>query len=221
MVSTRQDGTSGPALPSTFGADEEAISDDGKVIAFVSPIPADQLVTDPAQTGLVADNNGKPDVFVWDSRVPSPVGPIVTLVSWNKTHTGTGDGASQHPIMAPAGLGIVFESAADDLVNVSVGSFSNHLYAWAPLVSDAFPVFMVDENYQGTAGSDSVSHDASIAFTLAPPSARVAFTSSGTDLVDPNVHDSHGLDQVYVRTLHLAHARARRWSASAPTVTAR
>src|SRR3954469_13402089 len=57
MVSTRADGTSGPALPSTFGADEVAISEDGKVIAFTSPIAAPLLVTDPAQTGQVADNN--------------------------------------------------------------------------------------------------------------------------------------------------------------------
>ena len=64
MVSTHSDGTSGPQLPSTFGADQEAISDDGKVIAFVSPIPAEQLVTDPLQTGLVTDTNGVADVFV-------------------------------------------------------------------------------------------------------------------------------------------------------------
>ncbi|HEY4347551.1 MAG TPA: Calx-beta domain-containing protein [Gaiellaceae bacterium] len=203
MISTRADGTSGPALPNTFGADEEAISDDGKVIAFISPIPAEQLVSDPLQTGLVNDTNDASDVFVWDSRVPSPLGPIVTLVSWNKTHTGTANAASKHPIMAPAGLGVVFESTATDLVTVAVGPSSDHLYAWAPVVSDIFPVFMVDENYQGTAGSDSLSQDASIAVTAVPPAAEVAFTSPGTDLVDPAVHDSHGVNQVYVRTLTL------------------
>src|SRR4051812_26741025 len=82
MVSTRADGTSGPSFPGQTAADEVAISDDGKVIAFTSPIPAPELVTDPAQTGQVTDNNnGAPaladrmDVFVWDSRVPAPVGP--------------------------------------------------------------------------------------------------------------------------------------------------
>src|SRR5262249_13551851 len=120
MVSTRADGTSGPALPNTFGAEQEAISDDGKVIAFVSPVPAEQLVPDPLQVGHVTDTNDAPDVFVWDSRVPGPAGPIVTLVSWNSSHSGTGDAASQHPIMGPSGLGVVFESAADNLVTVPV-----------------------------------------------------------------------------------------------------
>ena len=203
MVSTRADGTSGPALPDTFGADEEAISDDGKVIAFVSPIPADQLVTDPAQTGHVSDTNDAPDVFVWDSRVPSPLGPIVSLVSWNATHTGTGDAKSEHPIMAPAGLGIVFESSATDLTTTPVGAFSRHLYAWVPLISEAFPVFMVDVNYQGS-GSQSLASDASIGVSLTPPMARVAFTSFANDLVDPQQVDSHGVDQVYVRTYTLA-----------------
>jgi len=203
MVSTRADGTSGPALPNTFGADEEAISDDGKVIAFVSPIPADQLVTDPVQTGHVTDINDAPDVFVWDSRVPAPIGPIVTLVSWNKNHNGTGDAKSEHPIMAPAGIGIVFESSATDLTSTAVGAFSNHLYAWVPLISEAFPVFMVDVSYQG-GGSQSLASDASIGVSLVPPMARVAFTSHANDLIDPQQVDSHGTDQVYVRTYTLA-----------------
>ncbi|MCU1358338.1 MAG: outer rane adhesin like protein [Acidimicrobiales bacterium] len=203
MVSTRADGTAGPALPTTFGADQEAISEDGKVIAFVSPIPAEQLVTDPIQTSHVTDTNGESDVFVWDSRVPAPIGPIVSLVSWNKDHNATADAKSEHPILAPAGLGIVFESGATNLVTVPVGSFSKHLYAWAPVVNELFPVFMVDENYAGTSGSDSLSSDASIAVTAIPPAAKVAFTSSASDLVDPAIHDSHGLDQVYVRTFTL------------------
>src|SRR4051794_14450481 len=160
MVSANKDGSDSAATPGgTFGADQAAISDDGKVVAFVSKSPAETLVNDPVQlaAGTVTDTNNVEDVFVWDSRVPAPVGPVVTLVSWNKTHTGTGDGASQHPIMAPLGIGVVYESGADDLVTVPVGSFSKHLYAWLPLVSDIFPNFMVDQKFDGSAGADSLS----------------------------------------------------------------
>jgi hypothetical protein len=151
MVSTLANGTSVPALPASIGASEVAISDDGKVVAFTSDVPAEELVTDPLQTGHVTDNNtGKAgggissglDVFVYDSRVPSPLGPIISLVSWNSSHTGTGDWPSDAPVMAPLGIGLVFESAATDLVgssNVVIGS--HHLYAWVPLLSPLTSVF--------------------------------------------------------------------------------
>ena len=203
MVSTLANGSTGPALPSTEGADEEAVSEDGKVVAFTSTVPADKLVTDPTQIGHVSDTNGVDDVFVWDSRIPAPLGPVVSLVSQNATKTGTGNAASTFPTIAPKGIGVVFESGATDLTSVPVGASSNHLYAWVPLISAIAPVFMVDENFQGTAGSDSVSADASIAVSPVPPMVRVAFHSSGTDLVDPAVHPAQG-DEVYVRTYTLA-----------------
>ncbi|MDT4951197.1 MAG: hypothetical protein QOJ37_3792, partial [Pseudonocardiales bacterium] len=203
MVSTLADGTSGPSL-STAGADHQSISDDGKVIAFSSPVPAQLLVTDPTQTGHVNDTNGVDDVFVWDSRVPSPIGPIVSLVSINNTKTGSGDAASVNPIVAPKGLGVVFESGATNLTSVPVGSFSNHIYAWVPLINALTPVFMVDENYQNSSGSDSLASDPSIAVTPVPPVARIAFTSSATDLVDPAVHLGKPQGEVYVRTYTVA-----------------
>jgi hypothetical protein len=203
MVSTLADGTTGPALPTTEGADQEAISEDGKVVAFTSKVAAQLIVTDPTQTNHVTDTNDADDVFVWDSRVPAPLGPVVSLVSQNASKTGTGNAASTFPTIAPEGIGVVFQSGATDLTSVPVGPHSDHIYAWVPLISSIAPVFMVDENYQNTAGSDSVSDDASIAVSLVPPMARVAFHSTGSDLVDPIAHPAQA-DQVYVRTYTLA-----------------
>lgn len=130
MVSANKDRTDSAATPGgTFGSDQVAISDDGKVVAFVSKTPAELLVNDPVQ--LAAGTNGVEDVFVWDSRVPAPIGPVTTLVSWNASHTGTGGGVgvvnprSEHPIMAPGGLGIVFTSRAKNLTTTPVVSDSN------------------------------------------------------------------------------------------------
>jgi hypothetical protein len=203
MVSANKDRSDSAPGSGTFGSDETAISEDGKVVAFVSKTPAEQLVNDPVQLGLgtVTDTNGVEDIFVWDSRVPPPVGPVTTLVSWNASHTGTGGGvgvvnpASIHPIMAPLGLGIVFESRAKDLTTKPVISDKN-LYAWLPLVNDLTPLFLVNVDKTGNSGSDSTNYDPSIAVSLAPPAAKVSFTSNATDLV---AEDSHSVDQVYVR----------------------
>src|SRR5262249_8429003 len=161
-------------------------------------VPAEQLVTDPLQTGQVTDTNNAEDVFVWDSRVPAPLGPVVSLVSRNATHTGAGDAASQHPVIAPLGLAVVFERSATDLTNTAVGPSSRHLYLFAPVTSDIFPVFMVDVANNGQ-GSDSLADDPSVAVSTIPPSVRVAFHSHASDLVDQAQHDTNGADQVYVR----------------------
>src|SRR6478672_3561989 len=50
MVSANKDGTdSAPTPGGTFGAEQVSVSDDGKVVAFVSKSPAETLVNDPVQ----------------------------------------------------------------------------------------------------------------------------------------------------------------------------
>ena len=206
MVSANKAGTDSAPGNGTFGAEQASISADGKVVAFVSKTPAELLVNDPLQlaAGTVTDTNGVEDVFVWDSRVPAPVGPVVTLVSWNKTHTGAAGGnvnpRSDHPVISPQGVGVVFESRAKDLTTEAVTADEN-LYAWVPAVSDVFPVFLINKTYNTGDGSNSVNNDPSISVNPATLSAKVAFTSSATDLVDPNAHQAKGTSQVYVRNL--------------------
>src|SRR4051812_15504001 len=203
MVSANKDGSdSAPTPGGTFGAEQVSVSDDGAVVAFVSKSPAETLVNDPVQlaAGTVTDTNGVEDVFVWDSRVPAPVGPVVTLVSGNVTHTGAAGGnvnpRSDHPVMAPLGIGVVVESRAKDLTTTPVVSDEN-LYAWVPLVNDLFPVFLVNVDKTGNTGSNSVNNDPSIAVATTPlPAAKVMFTSNATDLVNES---NNGVQQVYVR----------------------
>jgi len=202
MVSTLANGTSVPTIPANFGASEVAVSEDGKVVAFTSDVPAEELVTDPLQTGHVHDNNtgvnfgaisAGLDVFVYDSRVPSPLGPIVSLVSWNSSHTGTGNGPADSPVMAPLGVGLVFRSSATDLTTGAVdNAFQQHLYAWVPIASDLMGVFLVDNKLGTHDACDCISFDPSI--SLFPPT--VVFLSNGNDMVAPGFNMGGG-NQVF------------------------
>ena len=58
MISTHADKTSGMPANGVEGANQVAISDDGSAVAFVSDVPAQELVTDPVQLARgVTDNN--------------------------------------------------------------------------------------------------------------------------------------------------------------------
>src|SRR5262245_47794552 len=91
---------SAPGFPAnTFAAHAVSSSDDGLVVAFISTTPAEQIVNDPIQVNNplepafgVTDTNGVADVFVWDARIPPPIGPVTTLVSWNAARNGAGGG---------------------------------------------------------------------------------------------------------------------------------
>src|SRR4051794_10388870 len=58
MISTHVDNTSGMPSGGVEGANQLAINDDGTAVAFVSDVPAQDLVTDPIQLARgVTDNN--------------------------------------------------------------------------------------------------------------------------------------------------------------------
>ncbi|MDT4925331.1 MAG: hypothetical protein QOG01_3044, partial [Pseudonocardiales bacterium] len=204
MVSTHADGTSGTNPGTTEGANEVAISDDGSVVAFTSTVPAEELVTDPLQVGHVTDNNtgsGGPDsgldVFVYQ-KLPV-LGAIVSLVSSNASHTGTGNAPSTTPVLAPLGIGLVFRSAATDLVTGSVAASQRHLYAWVPGLSALTSVFLIDNKFGTHDACDCIASDPSISMF---PTPTVVFdaTASGTDLAGPGVAHQ-GADQVYANNV--------------------
>ena len=174
MISTHADGSSGVPVSGVEGANQVAVNDDGSAVAFVSDVPAQDLVTDPVQlaTGVTDNNTGVgsaadkgDDVFVYQKLAGEA---IISLVSWNAAGTGTGNAPSTAPVMAPQGLGLVFRSSATDLVTGHVDANQNHLYAWVPGLGSPTGVFLVDTKYQS---SDACNCSADEPVHLAVPAA--------------------------------------------------
>ena len=205
MISTHADGTSGLPLSGVEGANQVAVSDDGSAVAFVSDVPAQDLVTDPVQlaTGVTDNNTGVgstdkgDDVFVYQKIAGQA---IISLASWNTTRTGTGNAPSTAPVMAPHGLGLVFQSGATDLVTGHVDANQKHLYAWVPGLGSLTGVFLVDTKYQTSDACNCSAEDPSI--SLFPPTVVFEATGGGptNELVAPGVQ-GQGEDQIYAHDI--------------------
>jgi hypothetical protein len=104
--------THDPSLPSLTGNSDSQlapitsqlpqISADGRYVTFTSN--ASNLVP--------GDNNGASDIFVADQKTGT-----LTLASINKAGTGSGNGASQRPVLSADGRYVVFDSFATDLTS--------------------------------------------------------------------------------------------------------
>ncbi|MEY2570563.1 MAG: hypothetical protein QOE63_913, partial [Acidimicrobiaceae bacterium] len=203
MASTHVDGTGGPS--GNGSTSQVSIASDGSAIAFTSTVPAQDLVTDPIQTTHVNDTNGTDDVFVF-IKSPGPLPNIISLVSWNHDHTGTGDHASYSPIFAPSPvptigtvlpLGLVFTTDATNLSATAAPANQHHIFAWT-LISDVVNLVIID-NLAGSSStvSTGIARDPSISMF---PTPTVVFESSAPDLISPPMASGSG-DQVWAHDL--------------------
>jgi hypothetical protein len=159
-----------------------SVSADGRYVAFQSN--ASDLVAN--------DTNGKfVDVFVRDIQMG-----VTTLVSVNKTGTGSGNNGSGHPWISADGRFVVFESGASDLVandtNADNDVFVRDLQTGT--------TSLVSVNRFGTNSGNGPSL---LAFTSFGPRISaddriVAFLSAASDLVANN---TNGGSDVFVRDL--------------------
>jgi hypothetical protein len=185
MVSTHADGSSGSAAGGIEGANEVAINDDGTAVAFVSDVPAQDLVTDPIQLarGVIDNNtdvgttNKGDDVFLYQ-KAPGPENPIISLVSENVTGTGSGNAPSDDPVMAPHGLGLVFQSSATDMVGGHVDASQNHIFAWVTGLGSLTGVFLIDTKYSSSDACNCAATNPSISL-LGPLGPTVVFEATG------------------------------------------
>jgi len=168
LVSINRTGTDSGNGDSFF----PVLSASGLVVAFMSN--ASDLVAN--------DTNGAGDVFVrdlWTGRT--------TLVSVNRTGTGSGNDFSNFPVLSASGRLVAFESAASDLVA------NNTNGAGDVFVRDLWTrtTTLVSINRTGTGGNDFSN------FPVFSADGRlVAFTSYASDLV---AHDTNGTTDVFVR----------------------
>ncbi len=171
-VSVATDGTQGN---SSSGADDIAISYDGKLIAF-----------DSVASNLVAgDTNGSLDVFIRDITLPAV--PTTTRVSVNSAGI-QGNGSSYLDSITPDGRFVVFDSDSTNLV----GDDTNLLFDVFVRDRTLSTTLRVSLNGDGTQGNDESS--------LADISADgniVVFASFATNLA-PN--DTNGFSDIFLRT---------------------
>jgi Tol biopolymer transport system component len=139
------------ADPSLYGltglgaSTQPSISADGQLVVFEST--ADNLVPN--------DNNGQPDVFVYNRATGS-----LTLVSVNSSGVAAGVDPDNPPVISPDGRYVVFESSANNIVpgfidpngyhqlylfNLATGTAS--LLAGSANSSSSDPVFSADSHH--------------------------------------------------------------------------
>lgn len=167
--------TSGAQGNGISGADDIALSADGKLIAF-----------DSSATNLVAgDTNARLDVFLRNLTVPNA--PTTTRISVS-TAGVQGDGLSYLDTITPDGRYIVFDSSSTN--------FST------PDTNMSFDVFL-HERATGTTtrvsvAAGNVEGDAESSFgDISADGSRLAFSSFATNLV-PN--DTNSFVDVFLRT---------------------
>jgi Tol biopolymer transport system component len=170
LVSAAADGTAGNGHSSN-----PVFTPDGRYVVFQSF--ASNLVP--------GDTNGQSDVFMHDLSTGT-----TTLVSVNQAGTGSGNGASQNPVISADGRYVAFESTASNLVANDTNGASD------VFVRDlqTGTTTLVSVNQAGTASGGGGSQDASIT----PDGRYVAFDSTAPDLV---ANDTNGKSDVFVRDL--------------------
>ncbi len=133
-------------------SDTPVLSADGRFVAFRSD--ADNLVAD--------DLNGASDVFVLDrdadgdGMFDEPDDTTTLLVSVSRTG-GSGNGASQRPLISDDGQWIAFVSDANDLelldVDANPDIFIRYM-AFGPPASGQAETKLISVNYQGTGSAE-------------------------------------------------------------------
>lgn len=156
-----------------------SLSADGRFLVFISE--ASDLVTD------ARDGNGAPDVYVRDLQTGA-----TRLVSVNLSGRASGNNTSANPMISGDGRFVVFESAADDLVEGDT-NFNRDIFL-RDLQTGV--TRLVTINTDG-----NVSRNETLFLTLFGLSADgryVLFSSGARDLADNDNNDSADL---YVRDM--------------------
>jgi hypothetical protein len=153
------------------------VSTDGRYTVFTSA--ADNLVP--------GDANGKTDVFVADHQTGK-----VTLVSANQAGTGTGNGASQRPVISSDGRYVAFDSLATDLTNTPDANGGADVFERDLQTGTTT---LVSINQSGTGAAAGISAGA----VISPDGRYVAFQSNASDLTSNA--DPHGTMNVYLRDM--------------------
>lgn len=169
LVSVNRDGSASGDQGASLGA----ISANGRVIVFESG--ADDLVPN--------DGNGARDVFARDMILG-----VTSLVSVNRSGTGSGNGDSAEGRVSADGSMVAFVSAASDLVeNDFNGQDDIFLRDMTAGVTEPVSV-----NAAGAATANGTSYDP----WISADGTRVAFASLADDLVPG---DRNGQSDVFVR----------------------
>lgn len=169
LVSATAGGTSGNG-----NSRSPVISADGRFVAFESD--ASDLVS--------GDNNGKIDVFIYDS-----LSNRTALVSVNASGSGSGAGHSFAPQFSADGRTIAFVSTADDLT----GNDTNRTGDVFVRQLDSGTTVLVSANATGQSGQG-----ASASPMVSTNGRYVAFASSAPDLVSG---DTNNLSDIFRRDL--------------------
>jgi Tol biopolymer transport system component len=174
LVSVNKEGTGSGNSYSIF----PNISADGRFVAFSSR--ADDLVA--------TDTNGKQDIFVRDLQ-----NGTITLVSFNKDATDSGNGDSWTSAISADGRVVAFTSIADDLVTTDTNG--KHDVFVRDLQSGTTTLVSVDKD-----GTDSGNGGCSTSENpvISVDGRIVAFHSWSDNLVDT---DTNGTWDVFVRDL--------------------
>jgi len=152
----------GPSFIAERFAEQSSVSDDGRYLVFTSR--ADDLVP--------ADNNGRNDVFRYDT-----VDEVVELVSADVSGTTTGNAASFDAVISGDGTKIVFASAATNLTSDLDGNFANDLFLRDMVTGETT---LISKSTAGGMTGNGRSVDAAIS----QDGMRVAFASDASDLAE-------------------------------------
>ena len=157
LVTINKDGSAGAG-----GAQEFAISDDGKSVAF----------SDTAANLVATDTNGQQDVFVRNLTTNT-----TSLVSANSGNTDSGNNFSEAPTISADGLKVAFLSTATNLVTGV--TFANNYFANVYVRNvQSGTTTLVSVDPAGANSSDNSSFEA----TISGNGQFVAFSSSADNL---------------------------------------
>ena len=185
--------TATPDRSSQFAPQNQSVSANGRFIVFEST----------ANNIVPGDDNSTLDVFRYDL-----LNDVVELVSINRDGSGTGNNASENPVISADGSIVAFESSATDLTDDSTSPLRDVFVRNFDTGETSLVSINFDGNGSGIGGSSSepvISADGNV----------IAFTSSANNLL-PGISGS----QVYVRNLNETTTTLVSVSATDPTVGA-
>ncbi len=172
LVSVNRDGTTSANGRGLFNAGQQPMSADGRFIIFASAAP------DLTET---LDANATNDVFVRDRQTNS-----TTLVSFDQTNNGSGDGSSIPASISLDGRYVVFQSVA---ANLTATIDSNNLTDVFVRDTQTASTQLVSVNAAGTASGNRQSFTATPSTTLSDDNRFVIFTSAANDLVGDDANN--------------------------------